>query len=176
MTYFYKLQNSERELKQIKQKVNQFAAAIRHFQKNTDLFKKSITNPSGAIPKIEQLQAEARQLIRQLDSQLKGGQKRYAPARKERNSTHFQGRYGNLKGHNRQLVKILNTLLVHLGVLGDLVKSSNNEQARTTFALSQAIGQDMKQQKEFGTSFDYGDPLILVTAIAVLFKSWRKKS
>ena len=175
MTYYFRLQNSDRELKEIKIKVSRFMDAVQRLQKNTDLFAKDILNPAGAIPKVEKLRAEARQLIRQLNNQLSGGQRMYAKSRAERPSTHFQGMYGNLKGHNRQLVKILSNLVVHLDLLIDLIKSTNNENARTTFALSEAIQQNMDQQKEYGTSFDYGDPLVLMLAIAALFKKWKKQ-
>ncbi len=175
MSYYYKLQNSERELKELKIKVSHFVGAVNRFQKNTDLFAKDILNPAGAIPDIEKLRGEARQLIRQLDSQLKGGQKRYAPDRRSRKSSHFQGMYGNLKGHNRQLVKVLNNLVIHLGLLIDLIKSSNNEKSRTTTAIAEAFQQNMDQKKDFGSSFDGSDPLILIVAIAALFKRWRKK-
>ena len=165
MNYFYNLQNAQRELDRIKQQIHKFNKLVVLAQKNNNIFNKDILNPNAEVEKLQSLRRHCKALMKQLDNQLKGGQKRYAKSRSERQSSHFQGSYGNLKGHNRLLWKQLRYFLNHLDTLINIVKSSNNDKSRTWTAIAEAGGQNVDQFKDTGSFLDGGDPLVIAAIL-----------
>lgn len=176
MNYYYNIQNAQKELKRIQLRMTQFNKLVELTQKNSNLFKKDILDPNGEVAKLQKLRKHCKNLMSQLDAQLKGGQKRYAKSRAERQSSHFQGSYGNLKGHNRLFHKQLKYFLHHIDTLIKIVKGSDSDRSRTWTATVEAAGQNVDQYKETGGFMDASDPLVVAALLLVAIKKLIKKN
>lgn len=166
-----KLDQSKQFLQNIEDEIEGFNTKVERMLRSTNLFEKDILDMNAAVNTLESLRAEGMKLHKLLNS-IRRSKKQYAPNRRERESSTFQGAYGNLTGEVRKNIRTLNVMLKHLDFLIDTVKRSNNDKTRTTVAMATHLDQKAEQREKFGASF--ADPSDLIVAAALLLVAIKK--